>query len=173
MSEEERAEVINRMLHIQLAMIKEKTGNPNPFVRVTFYDELSDLLAKGYLKPPVGNNILWTFVAARRDHYPYDDIVAFDTATQINLGYYMNLQFTSTGAHLAAAEGPWKMEFNFRYANSRCPLALSVVNAGNLREFVMELAANASMMWDMATYDTDRFLYDFVFAILERSMRKR
>lgn len=41
-SEEERAEVINRMLHIQLAMIKEKTGNPNPFVRVTFYDELSD-----------------------------------------------------------------------------------------------------------------------------------
>lgn len=172
-SEEERAEVINRMLHIQLAMIKEKTGNPNPFVRVTFYDELSDLLAKGYLKPPVGNNILWTFVAARRDHYPYDDIVAFDTATQINLGYYMNLQFTSTGAHLAAAEGPWKMEFNFRYANSRCPLALSVVNAGNLREFVMELAANASMMWDMATYDTDRFLYDFVFAILERSMRKR
>lgn len=160
-SEEERAEVINRMLHIQLAMIKEKTGNPNPFVRVTFYDELSDLLAKGYLKPPVGNNILWTFVAARRDHYPYDDIVTFDTATQINLGYYMNLQFTSTGAHLAAAEGPWKMEFNFRYANSRCPLALSVVNAGNLREFVMELAANASMMWDMATYDTDRFLYDF------------
>lgn len=92
---------------------------------------------------------------ARRDHYPYDDIVTFDTATQINLGYYMNLQFTSTGAHLAAAEGPWKMEFNFRYANSRCPLALSVVNAGNLREFVMELAANASMMWDMATYDTD------------------
>lgn len=71
-------------------------------------------MAKGYLKPPVGNNILWTFVAARRDHYPYDDIVAFDTATQINLGYYMNLQFTSTGAHLAAAEdlGRWNSIFD-------------------------------------------------------------
>ncbi len=59
--EKERAEVINRMLRIQLDMIKERTGNPNPFVRVTFYDELSDLLAKGYLRPPVGDNILWTF----------------------------------------------------------------------------------------------------------------
>lgn len=159
--EKERAEVINRMLRTQLEMIKERTGNPNPFVRVTFYDELSDLLAKGYLKPPVGDNILWTFVAARRDHYPNDDIVSFDTATRVKLGYYMNFQFTSTGAHLAAAEGPWKMEFNFRYVNSRRPLALSVVNAGNLREFVMELSANASMMWDMTAYDTDEFLYDF------------
>lgn len=159
--EKERAEVINRMLRIQLEMIKEKTGNPDPFVRVTFYDELSDLLAKGYLQPPVGDNILWTFVAGRRDHYPYDDIVSFDTKTKVNLGYYMNFQFTSTGAHLAAAEGPWKMEFNYRYVNSRRPLALSVVNAGNLREFVMELSANASMMWNMATYDTDKFLYDF------------
>ncbi len=101
------------------------------------------------------------FVAARRDHYPNDDIVSFDTATRVKLGYYMNFQFTSTGAHLAAAEGPWKMEFNFRYVNSRRSLALSVVNAGNLREFVMELSANASMMWNMVTYDTDEFLYDF------------
>lgn len=85
----------------------------------------------------------------------------------------MNFQFTSTGAHLAAAEGPWKMEFNFRYVNSRRSLALSVVNAGNLREFVMELSANASMMWDMVTYDTDEFLYDFVFVILGKSMQKK
>ena len=60
--EKERAEVINRMLRIQLDMIKERTGNPNPFVRVTFYDELSDLLAKGYLRPPVGDNIFVDFL---------------------------------------------------------------------------------------------------------------
>lgn len=160
-SERERAEIINRMLGIQLDMIREKTGNPKPFVRMTFYDELSDLLAKGWLKPPVGDNVVWTFVAGRRDHYPYDDLVAFDTSTPVNLGYYMNFQFTSTGAHLAAAESPWKMEFNFRYVDSRRPLMFSVVNAGNLREFVMELSANAAMMWDMASYDSDRFLLDF------------
>ena len=156
-----RAEVINRMIRIQLDMIRKATGERDPFVRMTFYDELSDLLAKGYLKPPTGKNMLWTFVAGRRDHYPYDDIVAFDTAQHVKLGYYMNLQFTSTGAHLAAAEGPWKMEFNYRYVGSRGPLTFSVVNVGNLREFVLEMAANARMMWDMEEYDTDAFLRDF------------
>ena len=125
---------------------------------MTFYDELSDLLAKGYLQPPTGKNMLWTFVAGRRDHYPYDDLVTFDTTKQVKLGYYMNLQFTSTGAHLAPAEGPWKMEANYRYVNTRGPLTFSVVNAGNLREFVMEMSANARMMWDMKAYNTNSFL---------------
>lgn len=160
-TDKERAEVINRMIRIQLDMIKEATGEKDPFVRMTFYDELSDLLVKDYLQPPTGENMLWTFVAGRRDHYPYDDLVAFDTKKQVKLGYYMNLQFTSTGAHLAPAEGPWKMEFNYRYVNTRGPLTFSVVNAGNLREFVMEMAANACMMWDMQLYDTDSFLLDF------------
>jgi hypothetical protein len=159
--EKARTEVINKMIRIQLDLIKKATGEEDPFVRMTFYDELSDLLAKGWLKPPTGENMLWTFVAGRRDHYPYDDLVNFDTSKGVKLGYYMNLQFTSTGAHLAPAEGPWKMAFNYRYVNTKGPLTFSVVNAGNLREFVMELSANARMMWDMNAYDTDRFLLDF------------
>lgn len=158
-----RAEVINRMLATELDMIRKATGEKFPLVRITFYDELSDMLAKGYLKPPTGKNILWTFVAARRDHYPNEDLVNLDTRkTDINLGYYMNLQFTSTGSHLAAAEGPWKMEYNYRYVASKAPLLFSVVNAGNIREHIIEMAANARMMWDMKGYDTDRFLREFM-----------
>lgn len=159
--DKERAEIINRMVRIQYDMIKNATGEDHPFIRMTFYDELSDLLAKGYLCPPEDPNILWTFVAGRRDHYPYDDIVNFDSSKGVQLGYYMNLQFTSTGAHLATAESPWKMEANYRYVRSKSELAFSVVNAGNLREFVMELSANARMMWDYSIYDTDTFLKDF------------
>lgn len=157
-----RAEVINHMLQTELEMIKRSTGEEHPLVRITFYDELSDMLAKGYLRPPTGRNILWTFVAARRDHYPNTDLVELDTRkTPVSLGYYMNLQFTSTGSHLAAAEGPWKMEQNYRYVASKGPLLFSVVNAGNIREHVVELAANARMMWDMKQYETDFFLADF------------
>lgn len=159
--EKERAEVINRMVRIQYDMIKEATGEADPFVRMTFYDELSDLLAKGYLEPPAASNMLWTFVAGRRDHYPYDDLVNYDFSKPMQLGYYMNLQFTSTGAHLAPAESPWKMEQNYRYVTSRGPLTFSVVNAGNIREFLMEMSANAAMMWDVAAYDTDTFLRDY------------
>ena len=113
-TDKERGEVINRMVKTQYDMICESTGEENPFVRMTFYDEISSLLAKGYIKPPTATNMLWTFVAGRRDHYPYDDIVAWENTDNVKLGYYMNLQFYSTGAHLAPAEGPWKMEANYR-----------------------------------------------------------
>jgi hypothetical protein len=159
--EKERAEVINRMLQIQYDLIREMTGEENPYARITFYDELAILKAKGYLKPPVSPNMIWTFVAGRRDHYPYDDIVNFNADEPVKLGYYMNFGFASTGAHVAPAEGPWKMEFNYRYVNDKSPLYFSVVNGGNIREFVLELSANARLLWDYDAYDTDRFLIEY------------
>ena len=160
-SEKERADVINRMLNIQYNLICEITGQQNPYVRITFYDELSDLLAKGDLQPPVGENVIWTYVAARRDHFPNEDLVQFDPARRVKLGYYMNLQFTSTGSHLAQGEGPWKMEANYKYVQSKSPLFFSVVNAGNLREFLLTLSANAALLWDIEAYSTDMFLREF------------
>ena len=160
-SDAERGAVINRMVKEQYDMICKSTGEDNPFVRMTFYDEISSLLAAGHLQPPTATNMLWTFVAGRRDHYPYDDIVNWTNTDHVKLGYYMNLQFYSTGAHLAPAEGPWKMEDNYRYVMSKGPLTFSVVNAGNLREFLMEMSANAAMMWNPASYNTNDFLQKF------------
>jgi hypothetical protein len=159
--DKERGEVINRMLRIQLDIIKELTGNPNPYVRITFYDELASLMSKGFLKPPVSENMIWTYVAARRDPYPYDDLVNFKSDKPVKLGYYMNFGFASTGAHIAPAEGPRKMEFNYRYINNKSPLYFSVVNVGNIREFILELAANAKMLWDYASYNSDVFMLDY------------
>jgi hypothetical protein len=156
-----RAEVINRMLQIQLDTIKEVTGTTEPHVRITLYDEMADLMAKGLLKPPATPNLIITYVAARRDPYPYDDLVRFDPAQPVKLGYYMNFGFASTGAHLAPAEGPWKMEFNYRYVAGKGPLEFSVVNVGCVREFLLELSAHARLLWDFASYDTDRFLHDY------------
>lgn len=157
----ERGRVINEMVRTQYDMICASTGEEDPFVRMTFYDEISSLLAQGHIQPPTASNMLWTFVAGRRDHYPYDDIVAWENTDNVKLGYYMNLQFYSTGAHLSPAEGPWKMEANYRYVMGKGPLTFSVVNAGNLREFLMEMSANAAMMWDAESYTTDSFLRDF------------
>jgi hypothetical protein len=160
-NDRDRGSVITRMLQKQLDIIREITKEEDPYLRITFYDEMSDLLALGYVQPPAGKNIIRTYVAARRDHYPNEDIVHFNPSQGIKLGYYMNLQFTSTGAHLAPAEGPWKMEFNYRYINSRAPLFFSVVNAGNIREFLFTMSANAAMMWDFSAYTTDAFVLDF------------
>lgn len=159
--DKERGEVINRMLQIQYDLIREMTGEEEPYARITFYDELANLMAGGYLKPPESRNMIWTFVAGRRDHYPYDDIVRFTGGEGVKLGYYMNFGFASTGAHVAPAEGPWKMEFNYRYVNGKAPLYFSVVNVGNFREFVLELSANAKLLWDFDSYDSDRFMVGY------------
>lgn len=155
--EGERARIANEMTQKMYDMICDSTGEDNPFVRMTFYNELSNLMGKGLLTPPDKSNMLWTYVAARRDHYPSIDL-RNHTNNKVNVGLYFNFQFTSTGSHLAPAEGPWKMEYNFRYALSKAPLQFSVVNMGNTREHVMEASANAAFLWDYDAYDTDEFL---------------
>jgi len=159
--DKQRAEIINKMLKIQYDLIREITGEDKPYVRITFYDEIATLMAKGYLKPPEGENVIWTYVAARRDHYPYDDLVRFNPSKPVKLGYYMNFGFASTGAHIAPAESPWKMEFNYRFVNNKSPLFFSVVNVGNMREFLLELSAHAKMLWDYDSYSTDTFMLDY------------
>jgi hypothetical protein len=158
-----RARVIQEMMGRQVALLKKVTGDPTPVMRVTLYNENSDLFAQGLLRPPTEPNLIWTFVAARRDHFPAADVRSYRNDENRQIGYYLNFQFTSSGAHLAQAEGPWKMERNFRMVNeiSRRPLEFSVVNAGNIREFLVELSANARMMWDFNGYRSDAFLEDF------------
>lgn len=162
-SMQERGAVITRMLERQRQIVLSVTHDPHTKFRTIFYDELSDLLAKGYIRPPADSSFIWTYVAARRDHYPNNDIREVSKQQNLLLGYYFNYQFTSTGSHLAAGEGPWKMEKNFRFVASKSnrPIAYSVVNAGNIREFLTELSANAAMMWDFKQYSSDRFLLTF------------
>jgi hypothetical protein len=159
----ERGAVIERMMGEQVRLLKEVTGDPSPPMRTTLYAEKSTLFAAGHLRPPPDPTLIWNFVAARRDHFPAPDLQAMDVPDDRPLGYYMNFQFTSSGSHLAQAEGPWKMERNFRYVDGKNPrpLEFSVVNAGNIREYVMTMSANAAMMWDFDSYDTDAFMVEF------------
>ena len=159
----ERAKVIQEMMFREVALLKKTTGLSQPVMRVTLYNENSDFFAQGLLRPPDEPSLIWAFVAARRDHFPAADIRSYSNDAGRPIGYYLNFQFTSSGAHLAQAEGPWKMEKNYRMVNaiSRRPLEFSVVNAGNIREFLLELSANAHMMWNFDGYQTDAFLKDF------------
>lgn len=159
----ERARVIAAMMQTQVALLKRVTGDPAPVMRTTLYNENSDFFAAGLMRPPDEPTLIWNFVAARRDHYPAEDIRRFAPGPARPIGYYLNFQFTSTGAHLAQAEGPWKMERNFRMVGgiSPRPLEFAVVNMGNIREFVLEGAANARMMWDWDGYSSDGFLKEF------------
>ena len=158
-----RADIITDMMRRQVAIVKEVTGNPAPVMRTTLYNELSDFYAQGLLRPLPEPNLIWTFVAARRDHYPAPDAQNANVPPGQPVGYYFNFQFNSTGAHIAQAEGPWKMERNYRFINGIAPrpLEFSVVNMGNIREFVGEGSANAAMMWNFDAFNSDKWLNQF------------
>ena len=162
-SDADRAQVINRMLQAEADVVKEVTGNPAPNLRTTFYNESTTFLAAGLLHPPAEPTLIWNFVAARRDHFPTEDLRHLKSPPDRLIGYYLNFQFTSTGSHLAPAEGPWKMAANYRIVDGTGarPLAFTVVNAGNNREHLLELSANADMMWRFKEFDADTFLVNF------------
>ena len=154
-SSSERGAFITKVVNAQYDLIKQKTGEQDPFVRMTFYNEVSDFLAQGYVQPPVASNMLWTYVAARRNHYPAADLQKHDK--DVKLGYYFNFQFTSTGSHLAPAEGPWKMEDNYRYLRSKGPVTFSVVNMGNFREYWFDAIGYTPYMLKTMQSDAGEF----------------
>ncbi|QNL51914.1 glycosyl hydrolase 115 family protein [Olivibacter sp. SDN3] len=159
---QDRADVIAAMVRSQIGIVKEATGDPHPLMRLTLYNEMSTLVANGHFKLPNEPSLIRNFVAARRDHFPAPDIMGHSFSGEPT-GYYLNFQFTSSGSHLAQAEGPRKMEQNFRMVDSLSGgnLVFSVVNAGNIREHVLELSANAKMMWDFDRFDCPSFYTQF------------
>lgn len=161
-TDSDRAAVLQKMLDTQVRLVRQYGGNQQT-MRIPFYNEMSDFKIAGYLDPPGGENIIWNFVSARRDHYPPHGVENIPLPSAQPIGLYFNIQFTSTGAHVVQAEGPWKMEANHRFfdALQENPLALSVVNVGNIREFLMELEAHAAMMWDFTAFDPDQFVQAF------------
>lgn len=153
-----RAAVVQDMIRRQVALLKRVTGQDHPTMRTVLYDECSDYMAAGLLQPPDEPSLIWNFANARRDHFPAADLLACRAPPGRLFGYYFNAQFTETGCHLADGEGPWKMEQNHRLARQAgSNLELSIINAGNVREFPLTLAAHAAMMWDFDGYDSARF----------------
>lgn len=158
----ERAALVQTILKRQVELVN-KFGGDRSTIRIPLYNELSDFFLAGLLELPARKNVIWNLVSARRDHFPPHGVREFRFPDDQPLGLYFNMNFVSTGSHVVAGEGPWKMEANFRTIESlnRAPLEFSIVNTGNFREFVMELSANARMMWDFDGYDSDSFLQDF------------
>lgn len=151
------------MILRQITLLKRVTNQERPVMQTMLYAENSKLFAQQLLRLPEEPSLIWTFSSDNRDHFPGVELRGAIAPPNQPIGYYMNFQFTSSGAHLAQAESPWKMEQNFRIAQaaSQQPLQFSIVNVGNVREFVLTIAANAQMMWNFTEYNSDAFVKQF------------
>ncbi len=149
-SDVERARVISAMLDHQMLLLRRVSRGPVPLTRTVFYNEVGQFLDAGELTPPKDPLLIWNYANEQRDHYPRPEIFHPHAKGQA-FGYYLNLQFFTTGSHLTQGEGPWKVEQNLqRVAQAVKPghLDLVVLNVGNLREFTMEISVASKLLWD-------------------------
>lgn len=148
--EAQRAQIISSMLSHQMQLLRKVSRGPVPLSRTVFYNEVGEFLNAGELTPPKDPMLIWNYASEQRDHYPRPEIFHPHSAQQ-NFGYYLNLQFFTTGSHVVAGEGPWKVEQNFReVATGVKPghLRLVILNVGNFREFAMETSVASALLWD-------------------------
>jgi len=152
-SDQQRAQVISSMLSHQMQLLRKVSRGPVPLTRTVFYNEVGGFLDAGELTPPRDPKLIWNYANEQRDHYPRPEIFVPHAANQ-QFGYYLNLQFFTTGSHVTAGEGPWKVEQNLRdVARAAAPghLGFVVLNVGNLREFTMEISVASKLLWNPQT----------------------
>jgi hypothetical protein len=148
--EKARAQIISSMLNHQMRLLRKVSRGPVPLTRTVFYNEVGEFLDDGVLTPPTDPLLLWNYSSEQRDHYPRPEIF-HPHSPQQEFGYYLNLQFFTTGSHLTAGEGPWKVGQNLRQVTTGVKpghLRFVVLNVGNVREFTMEIAVASALLWD-------------------------
>ena len=158
----QRAQVITFMLKHQLQLLHKVTHDQMPLTRTVFYNEVGEFLDEGKLNPPTDPRLIWNFASEQRDHFPRPEIFE-PHPSQLDFGYYFNLQFFTTGSHVVSGEGPWKTEQNLRMVSEAIKpgrLNLVMLNIGNLREFTMETSVASTMLWD-ADSNADAALTEF------------
>jgi hypothetical protein len=170
-----RANVICQMMFTEMALLRNVTGNPHPLMKTVFYNEVADFMDNyntpvGFsMNPPTDPDLIWCPSSDQRDHFPTQDVATYNYRNYRSgsnlFGYYFNFQFYTTGSHLVAGEGPWKAALNHQIANRQAGpgnFVCSILNAGNVREFTMELAAGGDMLWNLSSnYNTASFVQNF------------
>lgn len=170
-----RANIICQMMTNEMTLLRSMTGNPHPLMRTVFYSEVGDFMDHyntpgGFnMNPPTDPDLIWCPSSDQRDHYPTPDVTSYNYLSYQSghnpFGYYFNFQFYTTGSHVVAGEGPWKAALNHQIVFQNAGpgnFVCSVLNAGNVREFTMELAAGGDLLWNLAPgYDPNVFLTNF------------
>lgn len=157
-TEAARGDVIEAQTVRQAALIRSVMGDQHPKMAFLLWNELSNLTDNGKLQLPKDPDIIWAFGNDIRDHFPTKSSRTYTIPTSQPVGFYMNLQFYSTGAHLAEAEGPWKAWKNFSIIASRKSdgrVDMGMLNVGNMREFLITTNSAADMMWNIGSYNVD------------------
>ena len=152
----ESGALVGRALAKQKSLIMEATGGKARFFTSTLWMEGSRLMAEGYLQVPEDTIVVFADNGPCQMYGPdFEDVPRVDTQKH---GIYYHLQYYGCGPHLIPMTGLDKLYYNIRRAYDKGDTDYLILNASNVREFVLELRAYSQMLWDPENFSEDTFL---------------
>ena len=151
-----RGQLISAAMADQWAIIRSVDARPRPPATTTLWMEGAGLNAAGHLKFPAGVGVVFSDNSPgwqwQRDFY--------DSPREPDrpYGVYYHQQLWNSGPHLVQAVPPWKTRDVLRQAVKRGATHYAMVNASNIREFVLGLDATARMLRAFPAFDPDAWL---------------
>ncbi len=149
--------IINDAIQTQYALIKAEVGK-DFLSTMTLWMEGAKLLNAGILKVPKDTVLVFSDVGPTQQFS--NDLYAADLSENRG-GVYYHAAFFQAGPHLAVGNPPEKMCLSYEDAISAGADFYSILNVSNLRELMISAEANAHLVWNRETYDTQGFLRNF------------
>ncbi|MBL9204229.1 MAG: glycosyl hydrolase 115 family protein [Opitutaceae bacterium] len=159
-SDADRGALISAAMAAQVKILDE-VGAPAPrYQTATLWAEGSQLNEQKLLTLPKGTIVVFSdnspgwkwqrdfFTTPRQPGYAY--------------GVYYHHALIGSGPHLAQVPSPRKTHECLQLAASHGAASLVICNVSNIREFVLGIDATAKMTWNLADFDPERWLDQWI-----------
>lgn len=148
--------LISEALMTQYNIVKEELGHENFLSTATLWMEGTELFHKGLLTFPKGTIII--FADAGLTQMFGKDFFELARMPEYNYGLYYHVAFWGAGPHFVQGTDVRKMQYQYRLAKEKGDTYYSILNVTNVRDVVMCVQANAELIWDMDSFDEEKFL---------------
>lgn len=155
-SNADRGAIISDAMQTQMDILNELLPGGSKEVTTTLWAEGALLNELGHLRFPQNTTIVFA------DNSPgwvmQNDFYKTKREPHINYGIYYHHGLIGSGPHLAQAVPPAKTREIFSLAVTKDSHYYAIMNVGNVREFVLGVAASRDMLEDLESFNADTWL---------------
>ncbi len=159
-SDADRGKLISEAMRVQRAIIQEVDKRPNPPITTTLWAEGSTLNQAGHLEIPDDVTIVFS------DNSPgwkwQKDFHETTRRSEHTYGVYYHHQLWGAGPHLAQGIPPQHTYAVFREAHQKQSTHYAILNASNVREFQLGMAASGKMLYDFEKFEPGTFTQNWM-----------
>lgn len=154
-SDADRGKLISDAMAVQMQIIQEVDKRANPPITTTLWAEGSTLNQAGHLKIPEKVTIVFADNSPGWKWQP--DFYETRRSENNTYGVYYHHQLWGAGPHIAQGISPAHTHHVFQEVAKKKSEAYAILNASNIREFQLGLAASADMLYDFGKFDHQVF----------------